>query len=239
MGLNLKGQFLVIQIVLLIFSCLASATSPETPKTLTFSQTKLGSTFTCAHEALTLAYKNIGIEALFLTLPGKRSLMYANNGEVDGEMLRVEGLEAEYPNLLRVPVALCAVDSTVVSNVELNATSFSDLKGIDIGITRGFVDQERLAEKFGLNTTRVVRNEDLVHMLLKGRVTAIFTTELEAKEIIKTNEDHNLYKQSALKRNMYLYHYLHKKNENLLPLITIELRRLQKLGKIELNNREY
>ena len=84
MGLNLKGQFLVIQIVLLIFSCLANATSPETPKTLTFSQTKLGSTFTCAHEALTLAYKNIGIEEY---APRKIKQSVTGNGNASKEQV--------------------------------------------------------------------------------------------------------------------------------------------------------
>jgi len=228
-------QLLVNQVILflLLFSCISTAT----PKTLTFSQSKLGSKFICAQQVLTQAYQQLGITVSFLTLPGKRSLKYSNSGEVDGEMLRMEGIETDYPNLLRVPIALCSLNFTVVANVEMNATSFSDLKGIDIGITRGYVNEERIAAKFDLNVIKVVRNEDLVNMLLKDRVKAIFTTELEAEKMSRAHEGNKFYKQDALTQNLFLYHYLHNKNEELLPLITLELRRLQKLGKIDLGLR--
>ena len=55
-------------------------------------------------EAITReALQRLGFGLRLVNQPSERSLQSANLGQVDGEGLRVEGLDKQYPNLIRVP----------------------------------------------------------------------------------------------------------------------------------------
>lgn len=202
---------------------------------LVFTQTTLGHKFRCAHEALTKAYRQLNYNVKFQTLPNKRALKEASNGNTDGEMLRVEGLDFQFPDLIRVPVALCAVESVVLAKANVKATTFDQLFHYQIGITSGFVDQERLAKQYSLNVTKVHQNEILVKALFKNRVDAIFLTIKEAQKIV--NDNAGKYKIIAsLNRDVYLYHYLHNKHASLVPAITEQLQIMEQTKQINLKN---
>lgn len=207
------------------------------PNPLVLSRTLLGETFTCAHDALIQAYKNLDIEVNFLTLPNKRGLRMANSGEIDGEMLRVADTEIHHPNLIQVPVPICSIESILVANERVMATTYEDLKKYRFGITIGYVDQENLVEKYQLNATRVIKNNTLLEMLMRDRVDVIFLTKLESKYIISKSRNTKLKVLQGFEREMLLYHYLHKKHKALVPQITNALQALTKAGKVKLQNR--
>jgi polar amino acid transport system substrate-binding protein len=48
-------------------------------------------------------FKRIGVEVEVTTVPTERSLINVNSGIDDGDLFRVAGVEAEYPNVIRVP----------------------------------------------------------------------------------------------------------------------------------------
>ena len=56
-----------------------------------------------ADRAVREAFRRIGREVTLVRLPSERALLNANDGVDDGNYARVEGLEAEYKNLVRVP----------------------------------------------------------------------------------------------------------------------------------------
>ena len=49
------------------------------------------------------AFRRVGLEPKLVSTPSERSLQLANQGDVDGEGLRIAGLNAQYPNLIQVP----------------------------------------------------------------------------------------------------------------------------------------
>jgi len=52
------------------------------------------------------AFRRVGAELRLVKLPAERGLINANSGIEDGDMVRIAGLEKQYPNLVRVPEKL-------------------------------------------------------------------------------------------------------------------------------------
>lgn len=235
-----KIQIFLSHFILVVITLLLSFASFAQNPPLVFSQTPLGENFSCAHNALTNAYKNLNYDINFLTLPSKRSLKEANSGNVDGEMLRAIGVEKRYPNLIHVPIVLCSVESVLLANKAVTINSLADLKNYRIGITTGYVDQENIARKYNLNVMRAAKDEILQIMLLRDRVDIIFSTEQKAHTLLQKyqdNEKYNIYKVKTLNRKIDLYHYIHKKHQAILPMLTEELKKLSQSGLIDTSQR--
>ena len=235
-----KIQIFLSHFILVVITLLLSFASFAQNPPLVFSQTPLGENFSCADNALTNAYKNLNYDINFLTLPSKRSLKEANSGNVDGEMLRAIGVEKRYPNLIHVPIVLCSVESVLLANKAVTINSLADLKNYRIGITTGYVDQENIARKYNLNVMRAAKDEILQIMLLRDRVDIIFSTEQKAHTLLQKyqdNEKYNIYKVKTLNRKIDLYHYIHKKHQAILPMLTEELKKLSQSGLIDTSQR--
>jgi len=65
---------------------------------------------TISEMVLREAYRRLGRTLVVHQLPGERSLVYANEGKMDGELYRKLGLDRDYPNLVIVPVPLLTFD---------------------------------------------------------------------------------------------------------------------------------
>ncbi|MGJ8691751.1 MAG: hypothetical protein ACSHW0_04660 [Thalassotalea sp.] len=194
---------------------------------LVFTQTYLGENFLCAQNALKIAYAELDREVTFLTLPSKRALKYANEGKADGEMIRVHGVEKDYPNLVKIPVPICEVDSVMIANEKVNISTYEDIKKYRLGITIGFVDHENLVKQYNIKAVKVVKNEILIKMILRDRVDVIFLTKSDAEKLIKSSKKVNLKILAGLSRQLFLYHYLHKNHQTLIPKITEQLTLMQ------------
>ena len=62
---------------------------------------------------LTEAYKYLGIDLTFTTLPAQRALKLSESGEIDGETQRITVIEKSFPTLIRVPTPISYVDLSV------------------------------------------------------------------------------------------------------------------------------
>lgn len=233
-----------INIMLLLFLFMQSMHSSmaygKNP-TLTFSQTPLGERFFCAHKALKKAYAQLNYDVGFITYPSKRALREANVGRVDGEMLRATGAELDYPNLIRIPVPICAIESVLIANKAIEISSLADLKKYRIGITTGYVDQEKIVKEHQLNVTRGSRDDILESLLVLDRVEIIFSTREKAQKLIPkylNQENINLSVVKAPKRYVYLYHYVHKKHQPLVMKLTDVLKELVAKGELDIEDIE-
>jgi polar amino acid transport system substrate-binding protein len=60
------------------------------------------------------AYRRTGYRAEFVALPLRRALRAVNEGSMDGDLGRIEGVERLYPNLVRVPYSPVGLDIYVL-----------------------------------------------------------------------------------------------------------------------------
>ena len=107
------------------------------------------------------AYRRLGRTLVVHQLPGERSLVYANEGKMDGELYRKLGLDRDYPNLIIVPVPLLTFELVIFTR----GTSFV-VNGWDSlrPYTMGFVRGNKIAQE---NTKGMERQRGLYRWRLR------------------------------------------------------------------------
>jgi len=168
-----------------------------------------------ALDILQTAYDKIGFHALFIKMPGKRCLEYANSGKLDGDTARIEGTEKKYSNLVRVKVAVLYFEGVAFTKESsLVIRNWEDLKGLRVGIISGI----RYSE-IGTRGMNVFHANDMLHLfrlLSYDRIqVAIATRQAGLIEIQRNFENSGLRVNGPALHSAPLYHFLHKKNKHL------------------------
>lgn len=175
------------------------------------------------------AYQRMGIQIDARILPAERALYMLNGGKFDGEVLRIKGLEEHYPNLRIVPVPVIALEGVVFTkDVTFEITGWESLKPYKIGILRG----SKFAEKGtqGMKVEPVTTYKQVLLKLYLGRNdVAVMDRTNGLTEIRKLNMQGIRILEPPLVTTD-LYHYLHKKHENLIPKITQIIQEMVKEG---------
>jgi len=177
------------------------------------------------------AYGRLNIHISTEVLPSERALSNANSGLLDGDIHRIIGLENLYPNLIRVPVPINAIEGMVFSKTKgLKIDSWDDLKYFSIGLRIGAKFAE--AGSQGMNVYPVTTNDQVFKMLDRGRTEVVVSTRIEGLLTSKKLGLANIYPIEPAIVNLKLYHYVHKKNKALIPELTRILKTMEKEGRI-------
>lgn len=182
---------------------------------------------------MTEIYKRIGYDMTIVRFPGMRSLVEANFGTTNGELLRIQTIEKHYPNLVRVPYAIGSLSAfALVHKGQPMVSDLSGLVGKRVGILRGVEYTEILTR----NLDRQVLNsiDSLFKILLSGRVDVIIFPERDARKYIK---NHGLENEVDISEeaiiNVPLYHFLHKDSQAIADELAEEIQRMTKSGALD------
>lgn len=116
------------------------------------------------------AFARLGIEARIENLPGDRALRMSNEGLTDGEALRAQGLESEYPNLVRVPEPVFESEFMAWSmDRGARLDGWRGLHSLVIGYPIGWKVYDREVKQ-AREIIRVRSMEQLFPMLAAGRI---------------------------------------------------------------------
>lgn len=178
-------------------------------------------------------YQRLGHQMQLVRFPGKRSLVEANNGSVNGELIRVKATAKVLSNLVRIPTQ---VDSFKVMALTLKASpkvvGMGGLIGKKIGILRGV----ELTDRVTKNLSRQVLNDidGLYKSLLAGRVDVILYPELDAIEYLALNDPtEKIVINVTPVIEVPLYHYIHKDKPVLIKQMSQLLEKLEKSGELD------
>jgi len=181
---------------------------------------------------LTEAYQQIGLDVDYIQYPAKRALYASNLGKTDGEMARIKGIDKEFQNLLMVEVPISSIDIVVFTkNKDIRVDGWQSLKPYSIAITRGIRVIERGTkdlEVSAFNTT-----EKILKLVSMGRYDAAILTRVDGLGYVKKLNITNLTVLEPPLARVDLYHYLHKKHENLIPKINSSLLKLKESGRMK------
>ncbi|MDB5848284.1 MAG: hypothetical protein JWP29_2036 [Rhodoferax sp.] len=84
------------------------------------------------------AARRAGITLHITPMPLARSIVLANDGATDGELVRIADVAAQYPNLMRVPTPIAFTTVGVYGYPEhIVGKSEADLRSMTAGISRG------------------------------------------------------------------------------------------------------
>lgn len=178
------------------------------------------------------ALRRLGLTVSVTRLPSERSLYSANQGETDGEGLRVAGLSTTYPNLIQVPERY----------IGISFVAFAHRSGIDLSRGWAALAPHRVAfingwKLFEANATgarvvnKVEQPEQMFRMLVSGRIDLALYTLADGLALTRSLGLEDVVKpvEPALK-NVDMYLYLHRRHEALVPRLAQVLREMKADG---------
>ncbi|RDH86079.1 MAG: hypothetical protein DIZ80_01010 [endosymbiont of Galathealinum brachiosum] len=204
---------------------------PLTAESYLFSGGSRNVAMTIASEVLIKAYSNAGIdiEPVFLNL--EESLQQSNAGITDGELARIEKISDIYQNLMQVPVSIVSVEAVAFSKKpSLLIDKWEDLRDHKVVIIKGAKFIETATEH--LPVQKALSAQGAFDRLNKGLVDIVVLPKLAGWSIIHRKKYKNIRMVSASLKKMKLYHFVHKKNRHLIPVITPHLKEMEKTGEI-------
>ncbi len=177
------------------------------------------------------AYQRIGISIEIKDYPAERALDMSNSGKADGEAARLTAIEKKYTNLIRVPVPLHVVKVVVFAKqAEFPVVGWESLKPYKIATLRGYKQVEGKIQ--GMKYMTLPGYDQVLRMVDTGRADIAILTMLDGLKAIKALKLKGIKMLEPPLSESVLYHYLHKKHENIVPKITASLQQMEKEGLI-------
>jgi polar amino acid transport system substrate-binding protein len=181
---------------------------------------------------ITEAYHRLGMQVAVHKLPGERSLRSANNGEMDGELYRKLGMEADYPNLIIVPVPLLTYEIVIFSHgTSFLVNGWDSLRPYSIG----YVKSIKIIEKNTLGMRVEVANslrQAFLKMML-GRSDVVVANRASGLAALKELNITGVKVLTPPLASFPVFHYLNRKHAALVPKLTTVLEQMQKDKSIE------
>ncbi len=186
------------------------------------------------------AYRRLNIAVEVTQLPTNRALQESNAGMYDGDLARVSSIEADFPSLLRVPTKIAdyVIVPVVLKVPTANVSTYAALRdsGLRIGTPLGMrasVDQLR-----GAKLETPTNLGSLLEMLAAGRIdVAVMPKGLLKSSLasLTPTAQKNLHTAVELMpvASQPLYHYLHRKNGDLITPLDGELKKMTEDGSIK------
>ena len=174
------------------------------------------------------AFRRAGVRLRLVKLPAERGLLNANAGIEDGDMVRIAGLEAHYPNLVRVPEKLLDWEFTAFGKDALPA-QWETLRARPVGYIRGW----KIYERQLAGAPRVVTAEDsaqLFRQLQHGRIEVALYARWQGLSLIRREglQDVHVLEPTLATREMFIY--LNKRHAALAPRLAEALRAIKAEG---------
>lgn len=159
------------------------------------------------------AYQRLNIPLEIDFSAGNRSIFEANQGSIDGLLVRTSIVEKDFTNLVRVepPVITLALHAYSIDG-KIEIYDWDDLRYYETGFLIASINIAEKTKHFS-RTHRIRNSDTLVTMLLKGRLEVILLPDLLFDDAVRDRQLSRpiLPNQEPLEQ-IKLYHYLHKKH---------------------------
>lgn len=192
------------------------------------AQNKRMSKYDCAERSLTRAYTELGAKPTFVVLPLERALVHANSARTAAVAARVGNLNERFPNLIKIPVAICAIELRFFANKDITLTSLTDLKKYTLGIRRGSIASENYVGNYA--PIYANDNDTLGRLLERNRIDIIVSSTTAARELRYKFGANVIRDVDFPSHTQYLYHWMHKNHRIFAQRLTNKLKELEKSG---------
>jgi len=184
-------------------------------------------------------YKKANIPLELVMIPSARALIQSSSGKVDGELERIFKLADSYPTLLRVPTPFTYFEpAAFATDSKIKIQGWHALQDYKVAMVRGMKFAE-LGLKGFKQVQQVTGSDQLFNMLSAGRADIIVSARFNGLYQISK---FNLYKVKQLNPVLDrhdLFHYLHIKHKNLVPVIDSAIVSMTKNGQLAKLRKQY
>jgi polar amino acid transport system substrate-binding protein len=165
------------------------------------------------------AYRRIGIDVEIKKYPGERALRIADSGKADGEVQRIDGIAAQYPNLIQVHPAINYIEGTAFTRTKTFAINgWESLRPYRLGYIRGIKFAERNTRN--MNSSSVSDYRNLFKMLSNDRFEVVVSPRLNGLFQMRQLDIRDVRELKPAIMRFDLFHYLHNKHAKLVPKIS-------------------
>jgi ABC-type amino acid transport substrate-binding protein len=178
------------------------------------------------------AYRRLGIEVQIKKYPAERAIRLANYGEVDGEVQRIDGIAKKYKHLIQIWPPVNFLEAAVFSkSVAFDVLGWESLRPYRIGFIRGIKFAERYTAD--MNAHAVSGYPALFRMLGKGRFDIVLSPGINGRFHMKQAGVKDVHELKPAVMHFDLFHYLHRKNANLVSRISAVLDEMKQSGELQ------
>jgi len=175
------------------------------------------------------AFRRIGRQVAFAHLPHERSLTEAEAGTIDGDSVRIAGLEAQYPNLVRVPESMTTYEFTAFAKEgHAGVSNWESLRDQDVGYLIGWKIFEENVR--GATVNKVATARQLFTLLDRGRIAVALYERRGGEFAIKDMGLTGIRTLAPPLATREMYLYLNRKHAALLPLLAKALKDMKADG---------
>lgn len=177
------------------------------------------------------AYRRLGVTVVAEPLPPERALQAADHGLTDGDTVRVEGIEAFYPNLVRVPEPVAHVDVTAfTTGLSFPVQGWESLRPYTVCYMHGLKLHEQGTS--GMRRMGSDGQENAVRLLRDGQCEVAVLSANAWIMIDTVNAGPMRELEPPIARHQ-LYHYVHRRHAAIVPRLAEELRKMRQEGVID------
>ncbi|MBI9080739.1 MAG: transporter substrate-binding domain-containing protein [Pseudodesulfovibrio sp.] len=175
------------------------------------------------------AFRRVGVKAEIVFTNTRRSLVDVNDGVLDAEINRIEGMEKSYPNLVRVPEPNMEMQFVAFAKRDIPISDWRSIRELRIGMVQGWKILEQNTNKFP-NITRLTEISKLFELLEMDRLDVVLYSKLTGyEELHKLGyEDIRQLSPPLCVKDMFLY--LHKSHKDLAVPVAKALREMKQDG---------
>lgn len=179
------------------------------------------------------AFQRLGLSVSFVALPLRRSLRMTEQGQLDGETLRIRSIVQGHPSLLLVPVAIATVKVIGwVRQRDPGPGDWSALPRLRVGYPRGIV----LIENVLAGVPRRVEattHADLLRQLRADAIDIALLTLAAGEPEPDAEQMNGLVAVPTPLSTTPLHPLLHERHRELLPRLTGMLQQMEDSGESE------
>lgn len=180
------------------------------------------------------AFERMGYKLETVHLPAERALINADKGIDDGDLLRIGGLQKQYPNLIQVPGKIMDLNVMLFTKNKplFKIRGWESLAFHSISIITGWkVFEINLGQQVNIIKTDNV--SQVFTMLKKNRSDFAGYERWSGLWYLKNTKNTDITLLEPPLMSTPLYTYLHKKHKKLVPKLAAEIKKMKQDGCIE------
>lgn len=178
-------------------------------------------------------YEKAGLEITIVPMPAVRATSESTAGKIDGETHRIEAYGDKHEELLIVPFSYYSIDTNLFTqqNNPAAGKSLSELSDYKFVILKGVSQSQELTRGF----PRVQEFEDsetMIRFLMMKRADFAILSRLHGMEVLKELRADDIIPLEPPVDETRLYHYVHKKHGDLVPLLMKTMKEMEQSGEL-------
>ena len=178
-------------------------------------------------------YKKLGIDITITPLPGKRAQYQATSGLSDGEIMRIYSYGEENPTTYRIPTPYYQLETMafIKKNRSIKINKKEDLSQYSIVKIRGVKHTNNITAGLS-NVKDVSSTKQAMRLVNRGIVDVALTNTIDGLVTLENLEIDDVVPIDKPLATLDLFHYVHKNNKDLIPLVDSKLKEMIANGEL-------